>query len=57
MSIRKQAYMIHHRVEYYVAIKMNEVYLCVNKKNCLLCNIKLKKSILSYAYVYYLLWL
>lgn len=49
--------MIHHRVEYYVAIKMNEVYLCVNKKNCLLCNIKLKKSILSYAYVYYLLWL
>lgn len=53
--------MIHHRVEYYVAIKMNEIYLCVDKKNCLLCNIKLKmklqKSILSYAYVYYSLWL
>lgn len=34
MSIRtgKQTYRIHHRVGYYIAIKMNGVYLYVDKK-------------------------
>lgn len=52
--------MIHHRMGYYVAIKINEVYPCVDQKKCLLYNnkfkMKLQKSILNYAYVYYLLW-
>lgn len=45
---------------YYVAIKINEVYSCVDQKKCPLYNnkfkMKLQKSILNYAHVYYLLW-
>ena len=32
--------MIHHRMGCCVAIKMNEVYPCVDKKKCPLYNIK-----------------